>query len=68
MITDTKHIKKQAWQEVARQQGYAEPTVHQLTLILDMRLERAITEVTSHWTHPLVALLRHSKPHCMMHA
>ncbi len=45
VITDTKHIKKQAWQEVARQQGFKEPTDHQLTLILDMRLERAITEV-----------------------
>ena len=45
MITDTKHIKKQAWQEVAQQHRFAEPTDHQLTLILDMRLERAITEV-----------------------
>ena len=45
MITDTKHIKKQAWLEVARQQGFTEPSVHQLTMILDMRLERAITEV-----------------------
>ncbi|CAL5219752.1 g1652 [Coccomyxa viridis] len=49
VITDTKHIKKQAWHEVARQQGFNEPTDHQLTLIMDMRLERAITEVLR-WT------------------
>ena len=47
MIADTKHIKKQAWQTVAQQQGFSQPSDHQLTLIMDMRLERAITEVTS---------------------
>ena len=45
MIADTKHIKKQAWREVAQEQGLLEPSEDQLTLILDMRLERAITEV-----------------------
>ena len=45
MITDTKHIKKQAWQTVAQQQGFPQPSDHQLTVIMDMRLERAITEV-----------------------
>ena len=45
MIADTKHIKKQAWRKVAEEQGLSEPSEDQLTLILDMRLERAITEV-----------------------
>ena len=45
MIADTKHIKRQAWREVAREHGLSEPSENQLTLILDMRLERAITEV-----------------------
>jgi len=53
VIADIKHIKKQAWQAVARQQGLAEPSEHQLTLIMDMRLERAITEVSVTLLHVL---------------
>lgn len=45
MLVDTKQMKKQAWHEVAQQQGLSKPSDDQLGFILDMRLERAITEV-----------------------